>query len=287
MAEAPRSTLESGSVLSLPGQLLAGLSYPLRALRIINLHRSLWSYVVIPIVVNIVAGSVLYAGLLYAGLGWIDSQLAGLPDWAMFLRVLLQIVLVLVLLVVLGFVLLQFGVLLGAPWYSQLSEKLEEIYTGRKPETPPASALVIMRDIRDALLFEMKKLLLLVAVGLPALLLNFVLPPVGPLLSTIIAIGLAATIACLDFLDSSLSRRRLRFRTKLSIIRRTLPASGTFALICLALISVPLINLLAIPLCVGAGTLFFCDRIWDNLLAGAYGERPAWPPARPPEASNE
>jgi CysZ protein len=40
-----------------------------------------------------------------------------------------------------------------------------------------------------------------------------------------------------------------------------LPASASFGFVCLALVSVPLINLLAIPVCVAAGTLFFCDRI--------------------------
>jgi CysZ protein len=32
-------------------------------------------------------------------------------------------------------------------------------------------------------------------------------------------------------------------------------------------VSIPLLNLLAIPLCVTAGTLFFCDRIWPTHFA--------------------
>ena len=45
------------------------------------------------------------------------------------------------------------------------------------------------------------------------------------------------------------------------MIRRSLPASAGFGLACLGLVSIPFVNLLSIPLCVAAGTLFFCDRI--------------------------
>jgi CysZ protein len=72
---------------------------------------------------------------------------------------------------------------------------------------------------------------------------------------------LGVTIACLDFLDPPLERRRLRFRDKLGAIREALPASGGFGLICFGLITIPFLNLFSIPLCITAGTLFFCDQI--------------------------
>jgi CysZ protein len=68
-------------------------------------------------------------------------------------------------------------------------------------------------------------------------------------------------IACLDFFDPALERRRLAFRRKLGVIRRGLPASAGFGLVCFGLVSVPLVNLLAIPLCITAGTLFFVERL--------------------------
>jgi CysZ protein len=266
-------------IFSLPGELLAGAAYPFRAVAVIRQMRQLWAYVIIPILVNIVVGSLLYAGLLYAGWQWIDELLAGLPEWAAVFEVLLQVVLVLLLFVVLGFVLLQFGVILGAPWYSLLAEKLERHYLGDKNIPSASGALTIMRDIWDALAFEVKKLLLLIGVGVPVLLLNFA-PGVGTVLATVGGLALATTINCLDFFDSSLSRRRLPFRTKLAIIRRCMPASGTFGLVSVGLVSIPLINLLAIPLCVTAGTLFFCERIWERLQRGEFG-------VLPPEAQQE
>lgn len=273
------SSAGNGDIVSLPGELLAGVAYPFRALAVIRQMRQLWGYIIIPILVNIVVGVLLYAGLLYAGWQWIDGLLAGLPQWAVVFEVLLQVLLLLLLLVVIGFVLLQFGVILGAPWYSQLAEKLERHYLGDHNIPSASGALTIMRDIWDALGFEVKKLLLLIGVGVPVLLLNFV-PGAGTVLATIGGLGLATTINCLDFFDSSLSRRRLSFRTKLAIVRRCMPASGAFGLVSVGLVSIPLINLLAIPLCVTAGTLFFCERIWSRMQAGEFG-------ALPPEAREE
>jgi CysZ protein len=97
-----------------------------------------------------------------------------------------------------------------------------------------------------------------------AILLNLA-PGIGTLAASVGGVMLAATIVCLDFLDAPLERRRLPFREKLGIVFGSLPASASFSLICLGLVSVPLLNLLTIPLCVASGTLFFCDRIYPKL----------------------
>ncbi|MBE9031696.1 EI24 domain-containing protein, partial [filamentous cyanobacterium LEGE 11480] len=90
--------------------------------------------------------------------------------------------------------------------------------------------------------------------------------------TAIVAAGsltLGACLTCLDFFDATMERRRLRFRQKLRLVRRSLPASAGFALVCFGLVNIPLINLVGIPLCVAAGSLFCCDRV----LPGLKGER--------------
>lgn len=264
MSETARSNAANRGCIGLSHDLLVGASYPFRALVVLNQRPALWNYVLIPLLVNFVVGSVLYAGLLFAGLGAIDNWLAGLPAWAAFLEVLLQFLLVLILLIGIGFALLRFGVVLGAPWYSQLSEQLEQSLLGHQPIRGSMSLREIVRDLWLALVFEAQKLLLLLCIGLPMLLLNLI-PALGTVLNAAANIALATVIVCLDFFDPALARRRLGLSTKLRMIRRTLPASASFGLVCLGLISIPFINLLAIPLCITAGTLFFCDHIWEEL----------------------
>lgn len=236
---------------------LHGVGYPFRALGAINRHPELWRFVLVPILINLVVGLLLYVGLLAAGFAWIDTVIAELPEWLGVLAVLLRILLVIGLLISTGYILVRFGVVLGSPFYGQLSEKLEEQLLGRAPPAAPLSAAGIARDIGRALLYELKKLMLVLAIGLPLLLLN-VIPGVGQILIVAGQIALGATITCLDFLDSPLERRRLRFRDKLGVVRRLFPTTAGFGLVCLGLVSIPLMNLLAIPLCVTAGTLLFC-----------------------------
>ncbi len=330
-------------VRRVPGSLLAGVIYPLQALRLFMKTPRLRRYVLFPIAVNLLVGGTIYAALLFAGLRAIDNIIADVPNWtgnlahlspnlppmpevslpqvslpqvslpqvslpqwqislpswlprwnialpqwnialpdwhlidwklpgwnadraiaianalgASFLWV-LRLLLVLVLLVVTGFIFLQFGVLLGSPWYGKLSEELELLKLGKLP--PNESDLgSTVRDSGRAILYELKKLGMLIFIGLPLLLFNF-LPGIGTAIASTGTITLTATIVCLDFLDSALERRHLGFRQKLGVVLRSLPASASFGFVCLTLVSVPLINLLAIPVCVAAGTLFFCDRI--------------------------
>jgi CysZ protein len=258
--------------------ILTGASYPFRALGVFLSKPSLWGYVAIPILVNFVVGVAVYGGLLFFGwesiadltvsfTHWLDKLIANLPTWLSFLNYLilgvsylLRFLLLIVLLLLTGFLLLQFGVLLGAPWYGQLSEKLEELRTGHVH----TQEVGIVRDIGRALLFEVKKLVLALGVGIFLLLLNLV-PAIGTVIASVGGIALTALIVCLDFLDASLERRRLRFREKLGLVYKSLPASGSFSLVCLGLVSIPLLNLLTIPVCVASGTIFFCDRILPNL----------------------
>jgi CysZ protein len=257
---------------------VAGATYPFRALAVFRRTPRLWGYVAIPILVNFVVGVALYAGLLFFGLEsveglivnlshWLDALIAKLPAWLSFLEYLiigvgflLRLLLIVGLLLVIGFLFVQFGVLLGSPWYGKLSEQLEELRTGQLQVVEVG----MVQDISRALLYELKKLVLAMGVGLPLLLLNLV-PGIGTVIATVGGVTLAATIVCLDFLDAPMERRRLRFREKLGIVFRSLPASASFSLVCLGLVSIPLLNLLTIPLCVASGTLFACDRIWPNL----------------------
>ncbi|HEY9814885.1 MAG TPA: EI24 domain-containing protein [Candidatus Obscuribacterales bacterium] len=248
------------------GGLVAGFSYPLRAIAFLQQTPRLAWYVLIPIIINVIVGGTFYTWALSAGFNGIDGLMAGLPDWARFLELLLRGLLAIILLIATGLLLLQFGGILGSPLYGRLSEELEILRTGHKPEDVPGIGSIV-RDIWRAILFELKKLVLVIGLGLPLFFIGW-FPGIGTAIATVGSIGLGVTIVCLDFFDPALERRRLRFRDKLGWVRRSFPASATFGLVSLGLVSIPFVNLLAIPLCITAGTLFFCDRILPKLEPG-------------------
>lgn len=253
---------------------LSGMSYPFRVLGAFKSHPRLISYIIVPILLNFIIAIILYVGLLL--FGWevtegltdnlgqrLDQLLVDLPSWLglleniiIGLEFLVRIVLSILLLIIMGFLLVQFGVLLGSPWYGKLSEELEKIRFGQAE----VIEVGMIRDIWRAILFEIKKIILAIGLGILLFLLNF-LPVIGTLFSTIGGITITGTIICLDFFDAPLERRRLNFRKKLGILLKSLPASAGFALVCLLLVTVPFINLVTIPFCVGGGTLFICDRV--------------------------
>jgi CysZ protein len=257
----------------------SGASYPFRALAVVRRTPRLWGYLLVPILLNFILGITFYAGSLYFGwqliqdiivnlTNWIDTLIANLPAWLEILEdfivvfgFLLRFLLVIILLIVTGFVFAQLGVTLGSPWYGQLSEQLEKLRTGQLQVVEVG----IFKDIGRAILFEFKKLALIICIGIPLFLFNFV-AGIGTLVSTTGGIILTGTIVCLDFFDGPLERRRLSFREKLGIVYKSLPASAGFGLVCLGLISIPLLNLVTIPLCVASGTLFCCDRILPKYL---------------------
>ncbi|MGQ9898574.1 MAG: EI24 domain-containing protein [Acidobacteriota bacterium] len=175
---------------------------------------------------NLLLGLILYTTLLAAGFHLLETWLVGWPDW---LTWLLRGLLVIVLFVALGYILVRFGVVLGAPFYSRLSEMLEEHLRGMALASSPLTLTVtltgVARDLGRAVSFEFKKLLLLLTVGLPILLLHLI-PGPGSVLAAVGSVALGATIACLDFSDPPLERRGLSFQDKLGFIRRHFPASA-------------------------------------------------------------
>lgn len=284
MTEEPESEIIR-RVGALPLGVVAGATYPLQALLFIAQNPPLWGGVVIPILVNLVIGAALYAGLLLPGWRGIDQWASGvpielaqwvatLPSWASrllnwlptgatLLDDVLRFLTAIALFVLTGLLLVQFGAILGAPWYGNLAEQTERLRNGQVPTGSPGLSRAL-QDIWRAITFQLKKLLLLLVVGLPFLVLNF-LPPVGTTIASVGGVALAALLVGLDFLDAPLERRRFSFRRKLGVFARSLPASATFSWACLVLVSVPFVSLIAVPVCVAAGTLFYCDRVLPYL----------------------
>lgn len=255
--------------------LITGATYPIRAILLLFRKPRLWKYLIIPIFVNFLLGVVLYGSSLYWGWQGVEALtaqlsqslnqiIANLPNWLgfleyilVFLSWLLRSILTIFLFIAIGFVLLQFGSVIGSPWYGKLSEQVEKLRLGKVTVIDVG----IFQDIARALLFELKKIVLGLAVGVILLMIGFI-PAVGGIITTVGGIMLTATLVCLDCFDSTLERRRLSFREKLKTIYSNFPASGSFSLLAVVLISVPFLNLITIPLCIMSGTLFLCDRVF-------------------------
>jgi CysZ protein len=273
-------------LIQAPRDVVAGAIYPFQALGLLVRSPQLLSCAIIPIFMNGVLGLALYFGLLLPGWDginqvshglptgtaqwvaslpvWLSRLLGWLPSGVAFFDDILRIVLAIALFIILGLLLVQFGAILAAPWYGSLAEQVERHQLGQLPTSGKVTLGRALQDIGRAIGFQLKKLLLFFCT-VPLLLFVNLLPGIGTLISGVGWVALAAIMVFLDFLDPPLERRRLRFRTKFSMVRRTFPASITFGLMLLWLVSIPLLNLLTVPICIVAGTLYCCDYALPQL----------------------
>ncbi|MBE9195157.1 EI24 domain-containing protein [Synechocystis sp. LEGE 06083] len=256
-----------------------GLAYPLRTFKILRQSPELAIYIIIPLIINISLGILLYWQLLNFGNDsvdilrsyaqqWVEILEQRIPEIVPYILPVLQVIFFLyiwlvrlLLLIIAGFLLSQVGGLLGSPWYGRLSEELEKKLLGKLT----VQEVGMLQEVKRALAFELKKLVLLIiftAVGFASNL----IPAFGTPVATIVGISSTSLLTCIDFFDPPLERRRLKFRRKLLIIFQCLPLSAGFALASLIWVSIPLVNLVTIPFCVTAGTLFFSEKIYPRFF---------------------
>ena len=112
---------------------ISGVNYPFKAVKLIWQNQQLWQYLIIPILINLIIGIVTYTFLLIPTLKnfdlvtnnffvYLENTVANLPDWlsfilsiTSFITAILKIILLILLLVVVGFIITQFGAVLGSP----------------------------------------------------------------------------------------------------------------------------------------------------------------------------
>jgi len=175
--------------------LLAGLTYPAKAIIFFWRYPFLWSYIIPPILLNLLIAIAIYSSLFFFAweplkssqvnlIAWVDQIVLDLPYWLNFLSYIfvfflnfLQIMLFVGVFLITGIVIAQFGVLLGAPWYGKLSEQIEKLCTGRVKIVE----VNLIQELERAILYELKKIVLMILAFLILGIINFV-----PLLGTTI-----------------------------------------------------------------------------------------------------
>ena len=150
------------------------------------------------------------------------------------------------------------GNLLASPFNDLLSERTEEVLSGKRNDEP----FVLGRFFRDALstvLLEAKKMWVFVMVMVLILPLNL-LPGVGNTLYTVLAISLTLFFLCFEYLGFVLVRKRQFFREQKSYIfaRKFLMLGYSCGV--MAILAIPFFQLLCIPLAVIGVTRLWCEE---------------------------
>ena len=203
-------------------------------------------YILLPLAVNIIlftAGS--YAAWHYSTT-LIDRLL---PDWLAWLDWLLYPLIGLTLLILTYATFALMANLIAAPFNSLLAAAVEKAERG-EPE-PPAQPL--WRDILASLIQEIHKALYFLALAVPTLILALILPPLAPVLW----FAYAAWCAALQYLDYPMANNGIPFREQCRRLRQQRGNSLAYGSGVSLMTTVPLLNLIAMPVGVIAATLYW------------------------------
>jgi CysZ protein len=239
-------------------QFSQGFFYPFRSFRLLMGAPALWRFILIPFCINLVV----FSAAVYFGFDFFsDRVVQQIPQGdAWYWSILYYVAWVIAMLLTVVLVFFTFtvvGNLIASPFNDLLSERAEELLTGSG--TSEAFSLKgFMADTRRTLATELKKVgLFVLAMGL-ILPLNL-LPGFGNLIYTVLAIALTIFFLVVEYLGIVLSRRRYSFAQQRQFILRRFALMAGFGTGVLALLAIPLLQFLCIPVAVVAATKLWCD----------------------------
>jgi CysZ protein len=241
--------------------------YVLRGAAFLRDHREIWKYALAPVAITTILMGASYVALYYFFLDWLNRLMPG-GGWYWEVAYYLLVVLFGVLLIVAFFFLFTvIAVTIAAPFNDLISEKTEQIITGRFDETP-FSILTLLSDAARGVYHALRVLGLYLSILVLGLLL-LLIPVFGPFLYTALTVCLAAYMLALEFVSYPMDRKRYSYQDKRKLVRSHLWSVIGFGLGVVALASIPFLNLLLLPPAVVGGTLFFLDRQPQDSGSGA------------------
>ncbi len=244
---------------------LRGLTYPLEGLRFLKEHR-LWSLAGAAILVNVVllVAMIALASVYLVPLiqGWVAAMAAWaagstILGWLTGILSFLLWCLVGPVALVLGFlVLMLVGQTVASPFLDSLSEKVESIVLNT--DVHPLTASRIIKDVIVACGDLVGGLAFILAVNLPLLLVGWI-PGVGAIVASVPSFCFSAWLLSQEFMGLSLARKHVGYGNRWRAVWSNKAITLGFGATTTALLFVPGLNLVLLPMAAVGGTLMYCD----------------------------
>jgi CysZ protein len=219
-------------------------------------HRQLWKYAAIPVFISVLIFGGSYF-LLYEIFVRFVSPYAESQWYGRVLYYLALVLLAAALMVAFFFLFGRVASAVAAPFNDLLSQKIEELLTGKLTETP-FSLIGLLKDSGRTLAHSLKILALyvfLLVLGLFLLL----IPVIGAAFYSAFGVLLSSYLIAYEYLGYPMDRRRYSWKQKRALLRSRLLSALGFGLGNLAVASIPVVNFLFIPAAVAGGTMLFLD----------------------------
>lgn len=212
-------------------------------------------YVLIPLSINILLFSFAIYATFHYTTQWVGQLMAWLPDYLAWLELLLWPLIVIGIVLIFALTFTSVANIIASPFNSLLAEKVEFKLTGSGPADGGVSGMI--RDIPRIIGREFQKILYFIPRILGFGLLLIFVPVLGQLLWFLFG-GWMMTI---QYADYPFDNHKVPFRTMRAELWQRSGKSLSFGCIVAVLASIPLVNLVMIPVAVCGATAMWVDHI--------------------------
>lgn len=217
-------------------------------------HKGLRRYIFIPLFINIL----LYAVGIWTLIHYFSILMARfLPSdsWFAFLHWLLWpfIAAIIIILVLYSFSLL--ANIIAAPFNSFLSAAVEKLETGQIPE----SGMSLSKEIWHSIIQEIRKTCFFLIRAIPIILISFI--PLLNIITPLLWFLYFAWSTYVQYMDYPMANNGIFFSEQRRILRSHINDMLSFGGIASLLLLIPVINLVAMPICVIAATIFWAQYV--------------------------
>ncbi|MPW27686.1 sulfate transporter CysZ [Agarivorans sp. B2Z047] len=240
----------------------SGISYIAQGFSLIT-QPGLRLFVMIPLIANILLFGAAFF-FLYQQLGtWVQQIVDYLPSWLDWLSWLIWPTAIIAILMVFGFTFSIIGNWIAAPFNGLLAEKVEMHLSGKKVDD--MSIVELIKDLPRIFSRELQKLWYWLPKAL-GLLLLFLIPAIGQTIAPVLWFLFCAWMMCIQYIDYPFDNHRIPFATMRDQLKQDRIRNSGFGAIVLFFSTVPLLNLIIMPVAVCGATAIWVDSYRDKLV---------------------
>lgn len=231
-----------------------GASYVIRGFEL-AFQKGVRRYALIPLAINILLFSFAIAAVFHYTTFWVADFMAWLPEWLHWLEVVVWPLIIIAVLLLFALTFTSVANIIASPFNSLLAEKVEERLTGIP--APDGGVAGMAKDIPRTLGREMQKIFYFIPRSLGFFLLLIFVPIIGQILWLLWG-GWMMTI---QYADYAFDNHKVPFRTMRASLHKHQSKSLTFGIVVAFLASIPIINLIMIPVAVCGSTAMWVDHM--------------------------
>ncbi|MBC8211429.1 MAG: sulfate transporter CysZ [Gammaproteobacteria bacterium] len=230
-----------------------GTAYLARGVALIK-NPKIRPYVLIPLTLNIL----LFGGLIWAGFSQLSTLVEWLmsfvPGWLAFLEGILWLLISSFALVLVFFTFTPIANIISAPFNAIMSEKIEELLTGKDIN----SNVSLMTIIKDSILSQLGKLVYILLWSLVLLVISLI--PLINFMAPVLWVIFGSWLLSLEYLDYPMGNHDLTFKQQKIALKKRRGLALGFGGGIMVLTSIPVINFIVIPVAVAGATAMWVDE---------------------------